>query len=110
MSSVPEKDWKLFRKLQIELTAKACDLIFTQVEKVANNRVGKEHQSYLDLYQLIQTEDAKIAEMFNNPTRNNVLLKIVALQNHGVFTAEQFKMFSIETQKRVSSLLELQLL
>ena len=71
MSSVPEKDWKLFRKLQVELTAKACELVFKNVENIANDRVGKEHQSYLDLYSLIEDEDAKIAEMFNNPTRNN---------------------------------------
>lgn len=43
MSSVSEKDWKLFRKLQVELTSKACDLVFKKVENITNNRVGKEH-------------------------------------------------------------------
>lgn len=107
MSSVPEKDWKLFRKLQIELTAKACEMVFAQVDELAKNRAGKEHQSYLDLYQLIQAEDSKIAEMFNNPTRNNVLFKIVALKDFGVLTAEQLQMFSAETQNTVNSILEL---
>jgi len=106
MSSVPEKDWKLFRKLQVELTAKACEMVFAQVDNLAKNRVGKEHQSYLDLYHLIQAEDAKIAEMFNNPTRNNVLLKIVTLKKFGELTAEQLQMFSHETQYRVNSILE----
>jgi len=59
------------------------------------------------LYHLIQAEDAKIAEMFNNPTRNNVLLKIVALKNFGVLTAEQLQMFRHETQDTVNSILEL---
>jgi hypothetical protein len=107
MSSVPEKDWKLFRKLQSDLTAKACELIFFQVDELSKNRAGTEHKSYLDLYGLIQDEDAKIAEMFNNPTRNNVLLKLVAIKSFGVFTAEQFQMFSQETQDRVDSILEL---
>lgn len=68
----------------MELTAKACYLVFKKVENITNNRVGKEHRSYLDLYRLIGEEDAKIAEMFNNPTRNNVLMKIVFLKKYGV--------------------------
>lgn len=106
MSSVSEKDWKLFRKLQVELTSKACDLVFKKVENITNNRVGKEHQSYLDLYRLIGEEDAKIAEMLNNPTRNNVLMKIVFLKKYGVLSDDQLHFFSEETQEFVSSLLE----
>ena len=107
MSSVPEKDWKLFRKLQIELTAKACEMVFKKIENIASDRFGKEHQSYLDLYRLIEIEDAKIAEMFNNPTRNNVLLKIVALKKLGVLSREQFALFSEETQNIVKKILGL---
>jgi len=107
MSSVPEKDWKLFRKLQTQLTAKACESVFKQVENVVNDRIGKEHQSYLDLYALIDVEDAKIAEMFNNPTRNNVLLKIVALKSHGVLSDQQLQMFSEETQEVVRRICDL---
>jgi hypothetical protein len=105
--SIPEKDWKLFRKLQSELTAKACDLVFIQVNNISSVRAGKEHQSYLDLYRLIETEDAKIAEMFNNPTRNNVRLKIVTLKKNEVLSDEQLKMFSEETQEFVNSILNL---
>ncbi|PAJ72705.1 hypothetical protein CJF42_19850 [Pseudoalteromonas sp. NBT06-2] len=106
MSSVPEKDWKIFRKLQNDLTAKACELIFVKIEEIAKNREGTEHKSYLHLYNLIQAEDAKIAEMFNNPTRNNILLKLVSLKNYGVFSEDQFQMFSQETQDRIASILE----
>lgn len=105
MSSVTEKDWKLFRKLQAQLTAKACELIFIKAQTIANNRAGKEHASYLELYDLIQNEDHKIGEMFNNPTRNNLLLKLVSLTAYGVLTAEQLAMFSQETQERIASIL-----
>lgn len=107
MTSIPEKDWKLFRKLQNDLTAKACELIFVKVDELAKNRKGVEHKSYLELYDLIKAEDAKIAEMFNNPTRNNILLKLVSLKSYGIFTEEQFQMFSQETQDWVASILEL---
>ena len=105
MSSVPEKDWKLFRKLEAELTAKACELIFKKVESVTKNRTGKEHHSYLDLYHLIEAEDAKIAEMFNNPTRNNVLFKMVALKKFAVLSDQQFEVFSEETRDIINRML-----
>ena len=106
MSSVPEKDWKLFRQLEPLLLAKACESIFIKVEEIAHNRVDKEHQSYLSLYDLIKQEDAKIAETFNNPTRNNVILKIVALKRFDILTDEQLQQFSDETQATVHRILE----
>ncbi|MDO7083698.1 hypothetical protein WNY51_15600 [Pseudocolwellia sp. AS88] len=107
MPSVPESDWKLFRKLQSELTNKACESIFKQVNDIANVRAGKEHQSYLDLYNLIKKEDTRIAEMFNNPTRNNVILKIVTLRKSEVLSNEQLQMFSEQTQEFVNRILNL---
>jgi len=105
MSNSHEKDWKLFRKLQSELTAKACDLIFRKVEKVSQNRTGNEHQSYLDLYDLIKKEDDKLGEMLNNPTRNTLDLKILALRKYKVLSDEQFQMFSEEKQERINRII-----
>ncbi|MBO1519410.1 hypothetical protein [Oceanisphaera pacifica] len=102
MRSVPERNWKLFRRLQAELLATASDLVFKKVERLSQDRAGKEHQSYLDLYCLIKEEDEKIAQMFNNPTRNNVLFKIGFLKQYGILSDEQFQLFSEETQKRVT--------
>lgn len=102
MSSVPEKDWKLFCTLQAELTAKACENMFTQVEEIAKQRLGKEHQSYIDLYQLIKTVDIKITEMFNNPTQHNVFFKLVALKKFGVLSDQHWNMFSSETRERIA--------
>ncbi|WDE10860.1 hypothetical protein [Thalassomonas haliotis] len=107
MSSVPEKDWKLFRKLQADLTVRVCDSVFVKVEELAKSRKNKEHQSYLDLYELIQEQDQLIGEYFNNPTRNNALLKIVALQSNNILTKEEFSLFSEETQIRVNEIIEL---
>lgn len=105
MSSVPEKDWKLFRKLQASLLAKTCESVFMKVEEIANKRADDEHQSYLSLYDLIKIEDAKIAEMFNNPTRNNVIFKIAALKRFDVLTDDQLQQFSDETQTTIYRML-----
>jgi len=102
MSSVPEKDWKLFCKLQVELAEKACEKMFIQVEDITKQRLGKQHQSYLELYKLIKTVDINITEMFNNPTHNNVFFKLVALKKFGVLSDQHWQMFSAETRDRIS--------
>lgn len=107
MSSVPERDWKLFRKIQKDLTARACDAIFEKVDAICASRKGSEHQSYLELYQLIQDEDRLIGEMFDNPTRNNLLFKIIELKSNNVLHEDEFSQFSEETQKRVREIIKL---
>lgn len=101
MSSVPERDWKLFRKLQPTLLSKACEEIFEKVDELSKSRVGSEHESYLKLYDLVQNENFVLAEMFDNPTRNNVFYKIVELRKNNIFTEEQFAQFSEETRNKI---------
>jgi len=103
--SIPERDWKIFRKFQDELISKACESVFVKVDKLSAARSNDEHQAYLRLYDLIQVENKLIAEMFDNPTRNNVFFKIIALKRSGIISDEQFKQFSEETQKSVTELL-----
>jgi len=103
--SIPERDWKTFRKLQAELLSKACESVFLKVEKLSSARTNDEHQAYLKLYDLIQVENKLIAEMFDNPTRNNVFFKIIALKRNGIISDEQFALFSDKTKNNVTDLL-----
>ncbi|WP_394131981.1 hypothetical protein [Shewanella maritima] len=107
MSSVPESDWKLFRKIQPALLSKACNDIFEKVDVLSKSRASSEHEAYLKLYDLVQSGNDSIAEMFDNPTRNNLFFKIVALRKNQVFTDEQFAQFTEETTSRVTELVNL---
>lgn len=107
MSSIPEKDWKLFRKLKADLIARVCDSVFVKVEKIMESRSGNEHQSYLDLYHLIKQQDKLISKYFDNPTRNNLIYKIIALRSNNMLTNDEFSLFSEETQLIVNESIEL---
>lgn len=106
MASVPESDWKLFRKLQAGLVNAACEAVFVKVEALSKSRADCQHQAFLKLFKLVQDEDLMIAEMFNNPGRSNAILRIMALRRNGILNDEQFSQFSEETQKRIAALIE----
>ncbi|MDP5136192.1 hypothetical protein ORJ04_09545 [Rheinheimera baltica] len=95
MSSVTEKDWKVIIGLKASLLSSACEAIFQRIEQISSTRKGREHESYLALWKLINKEDDVIAEMFNDLKRSNAVLKVAALKRHGVLTDDQLALFSL---------------
>ena len=53
MSSVTEKDWKVIIGLKASLLSSACEAIFQRIEQISSTRKGREHESYLALWKLI---------------------------------------------------------
>jgi hypothetical protein len=102
MSSVSEKDWKMLINIQKRLLNSACEIIFQRIEQISSNRKGREHESYLELWKIINKEDDVIAEMFDDLRRSNAVWKIAALKHYGVLTDDQLALFSQETQDNVA--------
>jgi hypothetical protein len=50
---------------------------------------------------MIQKEDEKIAEMFDDPRRSNAFYKIASLAREGLIDEETLKEFSEETQEKL---------
>jgi hypothetical protein len=75
--------------------------VFIKVIALSEIRSGREHQSYLTLWELVQNENRKIAEMFDDLKRSNAILKIAALKGYNILSEEQLCLFSNETQKHV---------
>ncbi len=107
MDRIPEKDWKLLRSIKDDLLNSACEEIFKKVDSISKSRSNSQHSAYLELWDLIDKEDDKIGEMFNDLKRRNAVLKLVSLSIHGVLPAEQLSRFSKETQGAVNRLCEI---
>jgi uncharacterized protein YutE (UPF0331/DUF86 family) len=106
MSSIPEKDWKLLSRLKAELLDIACENIFSKVDILSSQRKGKVHKTYLNLWDLIKSEDKIIAEMFDDLKRSNALFKLVSLKHYCIISDKQLAEFSVETQETVKQLSE----
>ena len=105
--STPERDWKYTRSVHDDLLAALCERINKQSADLLASVAGSEPAKYLALYRHIQDSDQIIAECFNDLKRSNLLIKLAALQRHGILTPENIENLSPETQERLQALKQL---
>jgi len=107
VNNFPERDWKQLRKIKDEILASACEKIFKKIESISEKRTGCEYNAYLDLWKVIQKEDNKIAEMFNDLKRSNALTKLITWSQYGFLSDKNLAKFSQETQDLIEKLIKL---
>ena len=105
--STPERDWKYIRLVHDGLLAALCERINRQSSAILTDGDGSEHEKYLTLYRHIQDSDQIIADCFNDLKRSNLLMKLSALQYHGILKPEHIEELSPETQGRLQALKQL---
>jgi hypothetical protein len=106
VNSFPERDWKQLRKIKDKMLASVCEIIFKKMDSVSENRHGREHEAYLELWKVLQEEDEKIAEMFNDLKRSNALNKLANCRYNEILSDEDLSEFSQETQNSIEKLCE----
>ncbi len=83
-----------------ELLDIACSRILDKTQMIIDNRNEGSHSAYLKLWKLVDQEDEKISEMFDNLKRSTALYKIAALVRNDLIDEERLKEFSEETQEK----------
>ena len=101
--STPERDWKHTRSVHDDLLATLCERINQQSADLLASFDGSEHEKYLRLYRHIQDSDRIIADCFNDLKRSNLIMKLAALQHHGILTPEHIDNLSQETQEKLQA-------
>jgi hypothetical protein len=104
MRAIPETDWKQLRALKTRALNDACARILDAVAQLVQNRDGREHEAYLALWELIRTQDAWIASMFDDFKRSTAVYKLAAWQRHGLVSERDLAWFTEETQATVKAL------
>jgi len=97
----PESDWKLLRKIREEALAEACEQAFVVVERIAENRTGREHEAYLELWKYFKEKDREIANAFNNINRNNAMRSLINMVTYESISKGKLAEFTEETQQKV---------
>ncbi len=101
--STPERDWKYIRSVHDDLLAALCERINKHSADLLASFAGPEHEKYLKLYRHIHDSDRIIALCFNDLKRSNLILKLAALQHHGILTPEHIENLSQETQEKLQA-------
>lgn len=101
---IPERDWKYMKKVQEDLLAILCEQINAQAMDILKSKANSERERYGRLYRHVQDSDDIVADCFDDWRRSTLLMKLVALQRHGLLTSDHMQHFSEETQKRLKAL------
>jgi hypothetical protein len=104
MRAIPETDWKQLRALKTRALNDACARILDAVAQIVQNRDGREHEAYLALWELLQTQDDMIASLFDDFKRSTALYKLAAWQRQGLITESDLVLFTEETQATVQAI------
>ena len=105
--STPERDWKYIRTVHDDLLATLCERINRQSADLLATFVGSEHEKYLALYRHVHDSDEIIGDCFNDLKRSNLVMKLAAMQHHGLLLREHTEHLSPETQQRLQVLKQL---
>jgi hypothetical protein len=104
MRAIPETDWKKLRSLKTRALNDACAQILDAVAQIMQHRDGREHEAYLELWELIRKQDAWIASMFDDFRRSTAVYKLAAWQRHGLVSERDVALFTHETQAAVKAM------
>jgi hypothetical protein len=69
-------------------------------------RVCADHEAYLELWDLIEKEDAEIGIMFNDLRRSTALIKLAQWHSHGLLSESDLALFTEETRNTVKAINE----
>lgn len=96
---IPEKDWKVFRRLHEVALERFCKRILEEVHDLAGAGAGSYHDRYLKVYRLIENRDKEIGNAFNDVRRSSALIVLSILINEGFVSEAELDQFSPETRQ-----------
>lgn len=97
MGTIPEHDWKAWRKLSAAALERFCGRVLDEAGSF-RDASGTAHSRYLELFRYLRARDAEIADVFNDQRRSNAYLKIAVALRAAIINRDELTVFSAETQ------------
>jgi hypothetical protein len=104
---IKEADWKVFRELHPIALGRFCEMILSEVGRLAAETGKDAHERYLAVFKLLKRRDKELAEAFDDLRRSSALHQLTVIRSKGLLTEEEFARFSPETRELVRGWLEM---
>jgi hypothetical protein len=102
--TINESEWKVLRQLHPIALERFSQRVLEEIGRVASDNTRSSHERYLAVYSLVHQRNREMADAFNDLRRSTALVRLIAIQSHGLLTEEEFSRFSPETREAVRSL------
>ncbi|MDC9729742.1 MAG: hypothetical protein PSN04_10535 [Methyloprofundus sp.] len=104
MTNIPEQDWKKIRSLKDKVLNAVCADILNEINKEYMAKGNDNHKAYLKTWDIVNTKDKDIADMFNDLRRSNAIFKLALWYQQGYLTDNDAKEFTEQTYKTIQAI------
>ena len=102
MITIPEKDWRIFRKLREVALERFCAQVLNDAARIAAERTTSAHARYGELFDLMHDRDHELASAFDNPRRSTAFTQLVLMVRLGLLTPGELAGLGDETRQAVT--------
>lgn len=104
--SVPESDWKHFRKVQKAALERFCQRTLQELGPLIRNSALTYHQRYLDVFKLLKNRDREIARAFNDARRSHIIEQLAVMCAYDLLEPGELAGFTAQTRAAVEGLMK----
>lgn len=105
--SVPESDWKRFRRIHEVALERYCERVLQEVLDIARDRSRSHHQRYLVICRSLRDRDHELASAFDAPRRSRMIMQLAAMHALDLLEPNELGQFTEGTRDTVKSFAEL---
>jgi hypothetical protein len=103
-SEIKESDWKLFRRLHQVALERFCGRVLAELRSALADTDDRNHERYLNVFDLIRKRDKTIGRLFNDLRRSNALILLANIKHEGLLTAAELAQFSPEARQAIEDI------
>jgi hypothetical protein len=96
---IPESDWKYLRSIMPEMLESLCKRVNNKASKIITNSQLSEHERFQRLFEHTVRGNKAIAKCFDDWRRSNIVIKLLALRQEGLFTDKHASRLSDQTRE-----------
>ena len=100
-SSIPESDWRHFKRVRNELLERYCSRVLDELAANLKSGDGTAHDRYVQAYKLLMDRDEDMARAFDDFRRSTAVLQLAIMRRMRLLTDEDLSVFSAQTQEQV---------
>jgi len=105
--TIPERDWKTMKMASQNLLETFYKRINQQAIAILKEDTSSEHEKYLKLSRLMQNSNRIVGECFNDWHRSTLMVRLLALQHHGLLSPDLVDQLTEETKKTLKAFEEI---
>ena len=108
MRPIPERDWKVLRRIRDDAVHRFCVRINNGVSDYVSyaDIHGEAHEAFLGIFRYVATQNRELGDLFDDWRRSTAIRTLKLWAEAGIITREEFAAFSEDTKELIRAMTE----